>query len=871
MNFELIRNGRAADIYLEENTYPGVLRVAKALAEDIYLVTGIRPAIIRDAALLSGNAIIIGTVGRTALFNKLSGSEEIIGKREVFELRYAENPYPGVEKALVVFGSDKRGTIYGSFEISRLLGVSPWVWFADALPKHIDAPVFGEEVPRISKEPSIRYRGFFINDEWPSFGNWTNNLFGGFNANMYEQVFLLLLRMRGNYLWPAMWSAIFPNDGPGIENARLADELGVVMGASHHEPCCRQGEEYRYLRGKDSIYGDAWNFNTNEEGITRFWADGLKRSGRFENVITVGMRGEADSAILGREATLKDNIDLLRRVLKTQNRLIREYVNADLDSVPRMLALYKEVEPYFYGTADTPGLMGDAELEGVTLMLCEDNFGNMRTLPTEQMRKHRGGYGMYYHFDYHGGPVSYEWVNSTQIAKVWEQMGRAYESGIRDIWIVNVGDLKPQEFPLTYFLDLAYDFETYGARPNETEAYTKDFAEKTFAGAFDEECFAEAVVRIANTLTTYSTLNAMRRPEHLHPGDYSLCEDDEAARMLAICRQLRENSAWLTAHVKPSGEACLFELITYPAEASANLVEMMIYADANEALLAKGDTVADRYARLTEERIAEDAALVERYHAINGGKWNGMMSGKHIGFVSWNDENSAPPAVHYLKEVESGEYTPKQSGGTFAETMLASIDTEFGKRRPAWAEGKSFPANTYLMQEPGVISIDVADYVHKSAKDGAAYELLTGYGRSGDALAVLPVGRYYHGDGPTVTYRIAVPKTEDYTLRFCFAPSNPRELNGSVCFGLKVDDGDEAVYDIIPEGFRSGDCFNGHWNQGVMINVREKLVPVRLSEGTHTLTICSVDAEAVLERIVVTNSIYGAPKSYFGPRTTYKE
>ena len=166
------------------------------------------------------------------------------------------------------------------------------------------------------------------------------------------------------------------------------------MGASHHEPCCRQGEEYSHVRGKGSVYGDAWNFNTNEKGITRFWEDGLKRSGKFENVITVGMRGEADTAILGREATLADNIDLLRRVLKTQNGLIKKYVNKDLDKVPRMLALYKEVEPYFYGDETTPGLMGDPELEGVTLMLCDDNYGNLRTLPTKEMLPHKGGYGM---------------------------------------------------------------------------------------------------------------------------------------------------------------------------------------------------------------------------------------------------------------------------------------------------------------------------------------------------------------------------------------------------------------------------------------------------------------------------------------------
>ena len=214
---------------------------------------------------------------------------------------------------------------------------------------------------------SNRFSGFFFNDEWPAYGNFTTHNFGGFNAKMYEHVFELLLRLKGNYLWPAMWAAQFSLDGPGLANAELADEMGVIMGASHHEPCCRNGEEYRYVRGPGSIYGDAWNFWKNRDGITKFWEDGLKRNGKFENVITVGMRGEADTAIM-QNATLADNINLLRDVLKTQNRLIRENVNEDLDKVPRMLALYKEVEPYFYGDKHTKGLMGDQNSK--VLLLC---------------------------------------------------------------------------------------------------------------------------------------------------------------------------------------------------------------------------------------------------------------------------------------------------------------------------------------------------------------------------------------------------------------------------------------------------------------------------------------------------------------------
>ena len=295
---------------------------------DMELVFGAAPQAATDRKELGKVAVLYGTVGRSPMLRELEEQQridltEIRGKREVFLFQVVAHPFDGVEQALVIAGSDKRGTIYGLFHLSERLGVSPLVDWANVKPATMESFSLSGEWKHVSKEPSVRFRGFFINDEWPAFGNWATHRFGGFQAEMYDHVFELLLRLKGNYLWPAMWSARFYDDGPGLANAELAEEYGVVMGASHHEPCLRYGEEYRYLRGKDSIYGDAWNFIANQEGITRFWEDGLKRSGHFESVITVGMRGEADTAIMGKEAALADNIALLREVLQTQNRLIR--------------------------------------------------------------------------------------------------------------------------------------------------------------------------------------------------------------------------------------------------------------------------------------------------------------------------------------------------------------------------------------------------------------------------------------------------------------------------------------------------------------------------------------------------------------------
>ena len=469
----------------EKEAYSGVHKIAGKVMQDIQLVFGIAPTATEEISQCASPVVIYGTIDRSPVLADLARQglidlEELRGKNEVYLFQVIDAPWEGIEKALVIAGSDKRGTIYGLFHLSEALGVSPFVNWSAVKPQPKEEFVLPDGHKYLSKEPSIRYRGFFINDEWPAFASWCIKHFGGFNAKAYEHVFELLLRLKGNYLWPAMWSARFYDDGPGLANAELADELGVIMGTSHHEPCLRQGEEYRYLRGKDSIYGDAWNFQTNKEGITRFWADGLKRSGKFENIITVGMRGEADTAIM-KEATLEDNINLLRDVLRTQNRLIKEYVNPDLAKVPRMLALYIEVEAFLYGDEKTPGLLGSEELDGVILMFCDDNFGNLRTLPSEEMRAHNGGFGMYYHFDYHGWPVSYEWINSSYLPKVWEQMCMAYDFGIRELWIVNVGDICTQEFPLNFFLDLAYDFERWGTNAiNTTGEYTRLWVRKQF-------------------------------------------------------------------------------------------------------------------------------------------------------------------------------------------------------------------------------------------------------------------------------------------------------------------------------------------------------------------------------------------------------
>ena len=643
-------------ICLEQSAFPGVIRVTEKVAHDVELVSGKKPQILVEKEIpetleSSGEdwTIIAATKGKSSFLKKLeeAGSaelKELEQKRECYAWIFPEIKNRTKSNLLVIAGSDKRGTIYGLFHLSEMLGVSPFVDWCGLMPPKQEKVELREDMACISKEPSVRYRGFFINDEWPAFGNWCNHNFGGFNAKAYDHVFELLLRLKGNYLWPAMWSARFADDGPDLLNAELADEYGIIMGMSHHEPCLRQGEEYKYLRGKNSVYGDAWNFRTNREGITKFWEDGLKRSGKFENVITVGMRGEADTAIMGKNATLEDNIQLLRDVLKTQKKLIQERVNPDLTKVPRMIALYKEVEEFFYGNEKTKGLMGAEELEDVILMLCDDNYGNLRTLPTEEMRKHAGGYGMYYHLDYHGWPVSYEWINSSYLPKIWEQMSMAYDFGVRELWMVNVGDIATQEFPLSFFLDMAYDFDRWGSRAlNCTQEYTRKWVRQQF-GSVEEE----TQDTIADILEQYTKIIHRRRPEALNPETYHPVQEKESSRIFEEEEQLLKKLQDVYETIEktnPQNLSAFIALVYYPAFGTMNLVKMQILAGWNHYYANLGAVCANDYGDEVERCMEQDRKAVEMYHQMDQGRWYGMGMSQHIGFTHWNEDECRNPVV----------------------------------------------------------------------------------------------------------------------------------------------------------------------------------------------------------------------------------
>lgn len=643
--------GRPVRIVLAEAEYPGVKKVAHKLADDFARVSGTRAqvVVVPDAAGAamtdpSGDpngaklpTIIVSTLGHTALVSSDDISATLRDRHQAFQLKFI------ADNTLAVVGTDLLGTEYGLYAISEYIGVSPMHFWGDVAPEHRESIEIGKDIAQISRTPSVKYRGFFINDEWPGFGTWTFHHFGGFTAEVYDHIFDLLLRLRGNYLWPAMWTSSFALDGPGDANEVLADEYGITIGASHHEPLLRASEEWAKVKGPGTPYGTEWNYLTNKEGLLNYWRDAMKRSGHLNKMITLGIRGEHDSELLGPEASLQANIDLLKDAITEQRKIID--AEGKKPDNPLMLALYKEVEEFYYGSESAKGLQGWEGLDDVTLMFCEDNFGFMRSLP--ETDKERANSGMYYHLDYHGGPVSYEWMPSTSFERIHDQMSLAYDYGIREVWVVNVGDLKFNEVPLAFFLAMAYDMDKYGNHNRNAAAeYTKQWLAKTFPAVP-----SDVRAKIGQVLHGYIRLNAMRRPEALNGSVYHGAHHQEADRMLERAEQLQNLDREVSAQLTGNALTAYQSLIGIPARASTNLLQMMVAQAKNIHYAKQGKPVANDYAELVSAAIMRDKAIEKEIRDFQDGKWFGHEKEAHIGFTTWNDDGNILPSRTLVEPV----------------------------------------------------------------------------------------------------------------------------------------------------------------------------------------------------------------------------
>ncbi len=650
----LVAPGAAAPLHVSDNDWPGVRRAAGDLQADIERVTGRKPDLTTEQPGSAPVAVLIGTVGRSELIDGLVAAGKldvtaIRGKWEAFVIQTIDRPVPGVARALVIAGSDKRGTIYGIYEISGQIGVSPWYWWADVPVKK--SPELHLAAGRtVVDSPVVQYRGIFLNDEAPALTGWVYEKYGRFGREFYGRLFELMLRLRANYLWPAMWlPRAFNDDDP--ENPRLADEYGIVMGTSHHEPLMRAHAEWnKYGKG-------AWNYATNDAVLREFWRGSVERTKNFENIHSLGMRGDGDEAM-----SADTNTKLLERIVADQRKIITDVTGKPIEQQPQLWALYKEVQDYYEAGMRVP--------DDVILLWCDDNWGNIRRLPTPEERKRSGGAGVYYHFDYVGGPRNYKWTNVTPITKIWEQMHLAWQLEANRIWIVNVGDLKPMEFPIEFFINYAWNPARWPYE--QLNDYSRLWAEREFGAAHATE--------IAALVNGYSKLNRRRTPELLEPTTYSLTNHREAERVLAEWNALVAGAERINAALAPEYRDAFFQLVLYPVKASAGVHELYVSAGLNRLYARQGRTDANLHSARARELFAADRALAEQYHQLGSGKWNHMMSQIKFGYTYWQSpEMEAMPAVHEVLPRAGASLGAAIEGAEFGWPV-------YGARRPVLPE-----------------------------------------------------------------------------------------------------------------------------------------------------------------------------------------
>ncbi len=906
-----------ATILYDTADYALVKKSAEFLAGDIRKVTGKKPDIITSDNSLKSNLIIVATIGNNRLIDQLIADKKlkvdaIRDQWERFIIQTVEAPFPGVKQALVIVGSDRRGAAYGVFSLSKEIGVSPWYWWADVPAKKSDELFIGK-ARYVSNAPSVKYRGIFINDEAPALRNWAEEKFGGFNHKFYEKVFELILRNKGNYLWPAMWlpTAFFTDDP---ENIRLADEYGIVVSTSHHEPMMRAHAEWGQFNG------GAWNYKTNKEKLQEFWRGGIERMGNNESVVTVGMRGDGDEAMSEETA-----VDLLQNIITDQRGIIADVTGKPAEQTPQVWAIYKEVQDYYD--------KGMRVNDDILVLLCDDNWGNIRILPKKKDLDHTGGYGIYYHFDFVGGPVSYRWLNVTQIERVWEQMNLAYQWGVKDLWIVNVGDIKPMELPISFFLDFAWN--TDAIRANDLPDYYVNWAEQQFGKKYAGE--------IAEILSLYTKYNARRTPEMLTPGTYSLVNYREADNIVEEYNQLLDKSKNIYNELPESYKAAFYQLVLSPVELCSNLNEMYVAAGKNSLYAEQSRASANYYAGKVKELFDRDAELTNDFHTkLKDGKWNHMMSQTHIGYTSWNNPPvNKMPAISYIQlpdnaslgyVVEYGKNRPWARGGLYSN-MFASFDPfnnqtyyvelfnkgnktlnytveakndwiklsrekgsiqfdekvyvsiDWDKAPKGCDTGKivvagagmeftvsvpvrnDLPDASGFIENNGVVSIEAAHFTKKYDSKDISWTIIPNMGRTYSSVTAAPANAERQVPGnktPRLEYEFTVFDKGELKIETYLSPTLNYKKNEGLKYAIAIDDEEPQLINMH-EGETQPDWeYPEWWNNSVTDHIKKKVSVHTVSKpGKHTLKVWMVDPGVVFQKFVIDAG--GLKPSYLGP------
>ncbi len=943
--FPLAASGKPVPLCASAGDYPGVLRVLSLFQNDLDSVCGSRPEICIDVVPDAKAVVLVGTLGRNPVIDALVRRKKIdvsgiAGKWESSLIVQVANPVPGVDRALVVVGSDKRGTMYALFRISERIGVSPWYWWADVPVKHHSdlciTPGSHRDGP-----PSVKYRGIFLNDEYPALTKWVAAKYGSATVRtdppvppdvanyghvFYGRIFELLLRLKANYLWPAMWNNAFNEDDS--LNARLADELGIVMGTSHQEPMLRAQKEWdrRYLSSLGT-----WNYAKYPDTLQNFWREGIRRNKRYESIITIGLRGANDTPMA--PGGPEENMALLKDIVTVQRKILSEEMNPDATKIPQLWCPYKEVLDFYNAGMRVP--------DDVTILWPDDNWGNIRRLPTADERKRSGGAGIYYHFDYHGGPRSYQWVNTNPLPKIWEQMSLAKKYGADRIWIVNVGHFKGYELPMEYFMDLAWNTGRW--TNSNIDDYTRQWAAREFGGKHADG--------IAQILESYTKYNGRRKPELLSPNTYSLVNYQEAERVVKDFAALTSKAETISADLPKNQQDAFFELVLFPTQASSIVNELYYSAGLNALYAKQGRAITTSMADRTRALFSSDTALMGYFNrTLAGGKWDHFMDQTHLGYTTWAD-----PPTNSLQAIPLVDLTVPDSAamgvavegsqdswpGSEQVPALPLFDPFNGRRhsieifnrgkkpfsyiavgdrpwmridQPAgtvnlqnriwvsidWAKVRSsgeigtvvikgadkevavlvktsLPPSAVtatlrgFLEGEGYVSMAAEHFTKRSEIGPGRWIKVEGYGHTLSGMrATLPINSPPLEPGRNCScleYRMYLLDTGNVDVQGYFGPSLNFDPDRGVRYGVSFDAEHPQVVSLLPKSF-SAQNGNSIWERLVENNGQISRSTHRITTpGYHTLKIWMVDPEVVLEKVVV--SVGNVRPSYLGPPESY--
>lgn len=796
----LLNANNQVEIYMDTNDCKGVSYAAHALLKDIKSVSGATATLTSDAGFLKKAdtvrpAILVGTIGHSAAIDQLVKLKRINGnllkgKREKFIITL-------IDGQLVIAGSDRRGTIYGIYELSQQMGVSPWYDWADVPVEHHDS-IFVNKGIYTDGEPAVRYRGIFLNDEAPCLTSWVKNTYGTEYGDhrFYQRVFELVLRLRGNMMWPAMWGWAFYADDPG--NEKTADEMGVVMSTSHHEPMARNHQEYaRNRKG----WGP-WNYQKNKANLQKFFREGIERMKGTEQIVTIGMRGDGDEA-MSAEADTK----LMTNIINDQRKIIADVTGKKASETPQVWALYKEVLDYYDKGMKVP--------DDVTLLLCDDNWGNVRRVPNAKERKHKGGWGLYYHVDYVGAPRNSKMLNVTPVQNPWEQLTLAYENGIDRLWILNVGDLKPMEYPISQFMDMAWNPRKYDV--NNITRHTRDWCAQQFG-----ESQADEAARILNLICKY---NGRCTPEMLNKNTYSL-ENGEWQEVVNQYLQLEADALRQYNSLPASYHDAYRQIILFPIELMSNLHQMYFAQAQNHALYKQGNPKANVWADECERLFKRDSLICDYYnHKMAGGKWNGMMTQKHIGYKSWNDDFEKDTCPELFR--------------------VTSKD------------------GVIISENNGVVEIEAPYYSSKADAAEAKWTEIPFMGKSVSAMTLMPYTKSVKGASITYKFKMQVSKTSDgkafngkQKVRIhVITKSTLDYLNkGGLTYGVSLDGASPVEVNFNKDLNEKPENIYNIYYPTIATRIVDKVIELELpasSDGIHTLTLTPNDPAIVFEKILI--------------------